>query len=145
MTNGRQRTGPRPPAGDSGRSCVRRTRPMTSSVGGPRLRRPGRITCAVLMKQAKIAAGQLPAVMHGARIQSRSTAISNDCIDLSPQDDRRGCRDRLDCKNMTLETASTRSHQGQKTAAFEIVDALCYAPDVHALPVGKREPHPSTG
>ena len=26
--------------------------------------------------------------------------------------------------------------EGQKTAAFEIVDALGYAPDVHALPVG---------
>lgn len=86
--------------------------------------------CAVLIPQGKIAAGKLAqAVMHGATI-----------IQVDGNFD--------DCLELARKTTSTYSEIGlvnsvnpvrikeQKTAAFEIVDVLGRAPDLHFLPVG---------
>jgi threonine synthase len=88
------------------------------------------LACAVLIPEGKIAAGKLAqAVVYGAKIiQVRGNF--DDCLELA------------------RKTASSFPHvalvnsvnpvriEGQKTAAFEIMDALGRAPDIHALPVG---------
>ena len=89
------------------------------------------ITCAVLIPQGKIAMGKLAqAVMHGAKI-IQIDGNFDDCLELARKTHRR-LPDRS-----RWSTPSTRYRiEGQKTAAFEIVDALGTAPDVHSLPVG---------
>lgn len=88
------------------------------------------ITCAVLIPQGKIAMGKLAqAVMHGAKI-IQIDGNFDDCLELA--------------RKMTADfpaialvnSVNPVRIEGQKTAAFEIVDALGDAPDVHALPVG---------
>ena len=88
------------------------------------------ITCAVLIPQGKIAMGKLAqAVMHGAKI-IQIDGNFDDCLELA--------------RKMTAEfptialvnSVNPVRIEGQKTAAFEIVDVLGSAPDVHALPVG---------
>ncbi|NKS72534.1 pyridoxal-phosphate dependent enzyme [Rhodococcus hoagii] len=85
--------------------------------------------CAVLVPQGKIAMGKLAqAVMHGARIiRCRATSTT---ARAGPQDHRRVPDHR------SGQLRQPGAHRGQKTAAFEICDALGKAPDIHALPVG---------
>ena len=88
------------------------------------------ITCAVLMPQGKIAMGKLAqAVMHGAKI-IQIDGNFDDCLELARK---------LTADFPTVSLVNSVNPfriEGQKTAAFEIVDALGTAPDVHALPVG---------
>ncbi len=88
------------------------------------------ITCAVLIPQGKIAMGKLAqAVMHGAKI-IQVDGNFDDCLELARK---------LTADYPTISLVNSVNPvriEGQKTAAFEIVDALGYAPDVHALPVG---------
>ena len=88
------------------------------------------ITCAVLIPQGKIAMGKLAqAVMHGARI-IQIDGNFDDCLELARK---------LTADYPTIALVNSVNPvriEGQKTAAFEIVDALGFAPDVHALPVG---------
>src|SRR6201996_5787401 len=88
------------------------------------------ITCAVLIPQGKIAMGKLAqAVMHGAKI-IQIDGNFDDCLELA----RKMCSDFPTIS--LVNSVNPVRIEGQKTAAFEIVDALGYAPDVHALPVG---------
>lgn len=87
------------------------------------------IGCAVVLPAGKIAAGKLAqAIVHGAQL----VAVDGNFDD---------------CLLMVRELATSSAVelvnsvnpfrlQGQKTAAFEIVDALGDAPDIHVLPVG---------
>ena len=88
------------------------------------------ITCAVLIPQGKIAMGKLAqAVMHGAKI-IQIDGNFDDCLELAR-------KMAADFPTIALvNSVNPVRIEGQKTAAFEIVDALGYAPDVHALPVG---------
>ncbi|AWT55796.1 threonine synthase [Mycolicibacterium smegmatis] len=88
------------------------------------------ITCAVLIPQGKIAMGKLAqAVMHGAKI-IQVDGNFDDCLELAR-------KLTADLPTIALvNSVNPYRIEGQKTAAFEIVDALGTAPDVHALPVG---------
>ena len=87
------------------------------------------IGCAVILPAGKIAAGKMAqAVVHGA------TLIE---IDGNFDDGLRIVRELAE--NYPVELVNSVNPyrlQGQKTAAFEIVDALGEAPDIHVLPVG---------
>ena len=87
------------------------------------------MTCAVLVPDGKIALGKLAqALVHGARLLQVQGNF-DDCLDL--------CRDLADNYAVTLvNSVNPYRIQGQKTAAFEIVDVLGAAPDIHCLPVG---------
>jgi len=88
------------------------------------------IASAVLIPEGKIAQGKLSqAVMHGARIiQVRGNF--DDCLELAR-------KTTTDFPEIALvNSVNPMRIEGQKTAAFEIVDALGDAPDFHALPVG---------
>lgn len=88
------------------------------------------ITCAVLIPQGKIAMGKLAqAVMHGAKI-IQIDGNFDDCLELARK---------LTNDYPTISLVNSVNPvriEGQKTAAFEIADALGRAPDVHSLPVG---------
>jgi threonine synthase len=88
------------------------------------------ITCAVLVPQGKIAMGKLAqAVMHGAKI-IQVDGNFDDCLELAR-------KTTADFPMVALVNSVNPTRiEGQKTAAFEIVDTLGRAPDVHALPVG---------
>ncbi len=88
------------------------------------------MTCAVLIPQGKIAMGKLAqAVMHGAKI-IQIDGNFDDCLELAR-------KMAADFPTISLvNSVNPVRIEGQKTAAFEIVDALGAAPDVHALPVG---------
>ena len=84
---------------------------------------------AVLVPQGKIAMGKLAqAVVHGATILQVDGNF-DDCLNLA--------RDlALEYPVALVNSVNPTRLQGQKTAAFEIVDALGDAPDIHCLPVG---------
>ena len=84
---------------------------------------------AVLVPDGKIAMGKLAqAVVHGATILQVQGNF-DDCLTLA--------RDLAEHYPIALVNSVNPTRlQGQKTAAFEIVDALGDAPDIHCLPVG---------
>jgi threonine synthase len=87
------------------------------------------LTCAVLVPKGKIAMGKMAATLvHGARVLEvegnfdASLELAKDLANRYP---------------VTLvNSVNPYRLQGQKTCAFEIVDALGRAPDVHCVPVG---------
>jgi threonine synthase len=85
--------------------------------------------CAVLVPHGKIAIGKLAqALVHGARLLQVDGNF-DDCMKL--------VRKLAESYPVALVNSVNPDRlQGQKTAAFEIVDALGDAPDVHCLPVG---------
>src|SRR3954463_6002634 len=85
--------------------------------------------CAVLVPTGKIALGKLAqALVHGARLLEVDGNF-DDCLTLA--------RDLADGYPVSLvNSVNAYRIEGQKTAAFEICDALGDAPDVHCLPVG---------
>jgi threonine synthase len=89
----------------------------------------GGLTCAVLVPDGKIAMGKLAqALVHGARLLQVKGNF-DDCLTL--------CRELSENYPVTLvNSVNPFRIEGQKTAAFEIVDVLGGAPDVHCLPVG---------
>ncbi|NCT91409.1 threonine synthase [Cellulomonas sp. APG4] len=87
------------------------------------------MTCAVLVPDGKIAMGKLSqAVAHGARLLQVDGNF-DECLVAA--------RKLADSYPVELVNSVNPDRiEGQKTAAFEIVDALGDAPDVHVLPVG---------
>ncbi|HEY1915319.1 MAG TPA: threonine synthase [Streptosporangiaceae bacterium] len=87
------------------------------------------LTCAVLVPRGKIALGKMAqALVHGARLLQVEGSF-DDCLELA--------RKLAAEYNVALVNSVNPDRiQGQKTAAFEIVDQLGDAPDVHCLPVG---------
>ncbi len=83
----------------------------------------------VLVPQGKIAAGKLAqAIVHGAQV-IMVRGNFDDCLRIS--------RELADKFPVALvNSVNPYRLEGQKTAAFEIVDFLGDAPDVHVLPVG---------
>lgn len=87
------------------------------------------VTCAVLVPQGKIAMGKLAqALVHGATLLEVEGSF-DDCLELA--------RKLAELYPVALvNSVNPYRLQGQKTAAFEIVDVLGDAPEVHCLPVG---------
>jgi threonine synthase len=85
--------------------------------------------CAVLVPQGNIAIGKLAqALVHGAKLLQVDGNF-DDCLKL--------VRKLAESYPVALvNSVNPERLQGQKTAAFEIVDVLGDAPDVHCLPVG---------
>lgn len=85
--------------------------------------------CYVLIPQGKIALGKLSqALVHGAQV-----------IAIDGNFDEALCLVREICADHPIALVNSVNPyrlEGQKTAAFEIVDDLGIAPDYHALPVG---------
>lgn len=87
------------------------------------------VGCAVILPAGKIALGKLAqAVMHGAQLVAVDGNF-DDCLRITRE---------LTEKYPVALVNSINPYrlQGQKTAAFEICDALGDAPDIHVLPVG---------
>jgi len=87
------------------------------------------MVCAVLVPRGKVAIGKMSqALAAGARLLE---VLGNfdDCLTLA--------RALSDAYPVALvNSVNPYRIEGQKTAAFEVVDALGDAPDVHCLPVG---------
>jgi threonine synthase len=87
------------------------------------------MVCAVLVPQGKIALGKMgQALVHGAKILQVDGNF-DDCLTLA-----RGLSEKYPVA--LVNSVNPDRIEGQKTAAFEIVDMLGDAPDVHVLPVG---------
>jgi threonine synthase len=84
---------------------------------------------AVLIPEGKIAMGKLAqAVVHGAKLLQVDGNF-DDCLVLA--------RDLAEHYPVSLvNSVNPYRIDGQKTAAFEVVDLLGDAPDIHTLPVG---------
>ncbi len=87
------------------------------------------MTCLVLIPEGKIAYGKMAqALIHGARtLEVRGNF--DDALDIVRE---LGERDEVEVVN----SINPFRIQGQKTAAFEVCDAIGDAPDMHFLPVG---------
>ncbi|HLI42140.1 MAG TPA: threonine synthase [Streptosporangiaceae bacterium] len=87
------------------------------------------LACAVLVPRGKVAIGKMAqALVHGARLLQVDGSF-DDCLELARK---------LAAEHPVALVNSVNPYrlQGQKTAAFEVVDELGDAPDVHCLPVG---------
>jgi len=87
------------------------------------------LTCAVLVPKGKVALGKMAGTLvHGARVLEVDGNFDAS-LDVA--------RDLAARYPVTLvNSVNPFRLQGQKTCAFEIVDSLGRAPDVHCLPVG---------
>lgn len=87
------------------------------------------MVCAVLVPEGKIAMGKLAqAVVHGS-VLLQVDGNFDDCLVVA--------RDLSERYPVSLvNSVNPVRIEGQKTAAFEIVDRLERAPDIHCLPVG---------
>jgi threonine synthase len=89
------------------------------------------IRAYVVVPQGKIALGKLSqAVMHGARVVQIEGNF-DEALALV-----RDVKERHPTRLALVNSVNPNRIQGQKTAAFEICDALGRAPDYHLLPVG---------
>ena len=87
------------------------------------------MTCAVLVPQGKIALGKMAqALVHGARLLQVDGNF-DDCLELAQ-------KLAVDYPVALVNSVNPFRIEGQKTASFEICDALGRAPDVHCIPVG---------
>jgi threonine synthase len=87
------------------------------------------MTCGVLVPEGKIAMGKLSqAIAHGATLLQVDGNF-DDCLTLA--------RKLAEAYPVDLVNSVNPARiEGQKTASFEVVDALGDAPDIHCLPVG---------
>jgi threonine synthase len=87
------------------------------------------MACGVLVPEGKIALGKLSqAIAHGATLLQVEGNF-DDCLTLA--------RKLAETYPVGLvNSVNPYRIEGQKTAAFEVVDALGDAPDIHCLPVG---------
>ena len=87
------------------------------------------LLCAVVIPDGHVALGKLAqALIHGAKVVSIRGSF-DDALDVVRElGDRGGVT--------VVNSINPFRIEGQKTAAFEICDALGAAPDVHCIPVG---------
>jgi len=87
------------------------------------------LKCIVLIPDGKIALGKLAqAVMHGAQV-IQIDGNFDQALEIVRQIGQQS-------EIAVVNSINPYRIQGQKTAAFEIVDALGDAPDIHCIPVG---------
>jgi threonine synthase len=100
----------------------------TSASMAAYARRAG-MTPLVLLPQGRIARGKMAqAIMHGARIIQVRGSFDH-CLELARALSK-------DYPVSLVNSVNQARIEGQKTAAFEVVDFLGDAPDLHVLPVG---------
>jgi threonine synthase len=115
-------------AGDGARAVICASTGNTSASAAAYAVRAG-MTCAVLVPQGKIALGKLAqALVHGATLLQVDGNF-DDCLELAR-------KLAVDYPVALVNSVNPHRIEGQKTAAFEICDALGRAPDVHCVPVG---------
>jgi threonine synthase len=115
-------------AQDGARAVICASTGNTSASAAAYAVRAGMI-CAVLVPQGKIALGKMSqALVHGSRILQVDGNF-DDCLELA-----RGLSESYPVA--LVNSVNPYRIEGQKTAAFEVVDALGDAPMVHCLPVG---------
>jgi threonine synthase len=113
---------------EGAQACVCASTGNTSASMAAYAARAG-IKPLVLVPEGKIAAGKMAqAIVHGAQV-IMVRGNFDDCLRLS-----RGLAD--DYPVALVNSVNPVRLEGQKTAAFEIVDRLGDAPDFHLLPVG---------
>jgi threonine synthase len=115
-------------AEDGARAVICASTGNTSAAAAAYATKAG-MTPVVLVPQGKIAMGKLAqAIAHGATLLQVDGNF-DDCLTLA--------RDLADNYPVALvNSVNPYRIEGQKTAAFEVVDLLGDAPDLHVLPVG---------
>jgi threonine synthase len=115
-------------AGRGARAVVCASTGNTSASAAAYAARAGMV-CAVLVPDGKIAMGKLSqAIAHGAQLLQVDGNF-DDCLVAA--------RKLAEVHPVELVNSVNPDRiEGQKTAAFEVVDVLGDAPDIHALPVG---------
>lgn len=115
-------------AADGARAVVCASTGNTSASMAAYAARAG-LTPLVLVPEGRIAAGKMAqAIVHGAKV-TMVRGNFDDCLTLARQL-------AWDYPVALVNSVNPVRIEGQKTAAFEIVDALGDAPDYHLLPVG---------
>jgi threonine synthase len=115
-------------AGEGAKAAVCASTGNTSASMAAYAGRAG-LTPLVLVPQGKIAAGKMAqAVVHAATVVQVRGGF-DDCLRLARELAAR-------YPVALVNSVNPARLQGQKTAAFEIVDVLGDAPDLHVLPVG---------
>lgn len=111
-----------------GRAVICASTGNTSASAAAYAARAG-MTCAVLVPSGKIALGKMSqALMHGAKLIQVDGSF-DECLE--------GARKLAEGFPVALvNSVNPLRLEGQKTAAFEVVDALGDAPEIHCLPVG---------
>jgi threonine synthase len=113
---------------EGAKACVCASTGNTSASMAAYAGRAG-LTAIVVVPDGSVAAGKLTqALVHGATVV-RIRSGFDDCLVVARQLAER-------YPVALLNSVNPVRLEGQKTAAFEIVDQLGEAPDVHALPVG---------
>jgi threonine synthase len=115
-------------AGKGARAVICASTGNTSASAAAYATKAG-MTCGVLVPEGKIAMGKLSqAIAHGATLLQVDGNF-DDCLTLA--------RKLAEAYPVELVNSVNPARiEGQKTAAFEVVDALGDAPDIHCLPVG---------
>lgn len=115
-------------ARDGAKAVICASTGNTSASAAAYASRAGMV-CGVLVPDGKIAMGKLAqAIAHGATLLQVAGNF-DDCLTLA--------RKLAEAYPVELVNSVNPARiEGQKTAAFEIVDALGDAPDIHCLPVG---------
>ena len=89
----------------------------------------GALASAVIIPEGKVAEGKLAqAVAHGARVLQVPGNFDSALRLVRELGERYPIA--------VVNSVNPDRIEGQKTAAFEVVDALGFAPDIHAMPVG---------
>jgi threonine synthase len=89
----------------------------------------GALTSAVIIPEGKVTEGKLAqAVAHGARVLQVPGNFDSALRLVRELGEKYPIA--------VVNSINPDRIEGQKTAAFEVVDALGFAPDIHALPVG---------
>jgi threonine synthase len=113
---------------DGSRAVICASTGNTSASAAAYAARAG-LTCAVLVPSGKIALGKLAqALVHGAHLLQIDGNF-DDCLTLASKLS-------IDYPVTLVNHINPNRIAGQRSAAFEVVDALGDAPDVHCLPVG---------
>ena len=115
-------------AGSGAKAVICASTGNTSASAAAYAARAG-ITCAVLVPGGKIAVGKLAqALVHGAKLLQVNGSF-DDCLEVARKLS-------AEYPVALVNSVNPDRLEGQKTAAFEIVDELGVSPDVHCLPVG---------
>jgi threonine synthase len=87
------------------------------------------IRCGVLVPEGKVALGKMAqALVHGARVIEVAANFDRALALTQQLSEHRGVT--------LVNSVNPNRLEGQKTGAFEIVEALGRAPDIHVMPVG---------
>jgi threonine synthase len=114
--------------GDGAAALICASTGNTSASAAAYAARAG-IRCAVILPAGKIASGKLvQAIAHGAQIVSISGNF-DDALRIVRELGNKG-------DFAIVNSVNPDRIAGQKTAAFEIIDDLGTAPDIHILPLG---------